>query len=87
MIHDLWQTAQSIPQYKNKTALVVSTDHGRGDGREGWKSHSATLPGSDKIWIAVIGLGIEPGHKRGHCTLRLHDDFKILSRVNMARDW
>lgn len=54
-IRTLWETAQSLPQYANKTSLVITTDHGRGDGREGWKSHGVDHPGSDRIWIAVLG--------------------------------
>ena len=58
-IFKLWQLIQSSDQYRNKTALIVSTDHGRGDGKEGWKNHNDQWPGSDKIWIAVMGPGIE----------------------------
>ena len=54
-VRRLWETAQSLPQYNGKTSLVITTDHGRGDGREGWKSHSAEIPGSDRMWIAVMG--------------------------------
>jgi hypothetical protein len=54
-IRTLWETAQSLPFYANKTSLVITTDHGRGDGREGWKSHGTEYPGSDRIWIAVMG--------------------------------
>src|SRR5262249_38450437 len=28
-----WQTIQSMPQYRDKTTLLVSTDHGRGSTR------------------------------------------------------
>ncbi len=59
LIHELWQLIQTIETYKNKTALVLSTDHGRGDGREGWKNHNDEWPGSDKIWIAMVGPGIK----------------------------
>ena len=58
MIRELWQTAQSMDQYRGKTALVLTTDHGRGDGRESWKSHSTDIPGCDRIWIAVLAPGI-----------------------------
>ena len=54
-IRQLWEAAQQIDQYKGSTTLILTTDHGRGDGREGWKSHSATLPGSDRMWFAVMG--------------------------------
>lgn len=54
-IRQLWEMVQSIPQYKDKTTLIVTTDHGRGDGRNEWKSHSANIPGCEAIWIAMIG--------------------------------
>jgi hypothetical protein len=54
-IRQLWETIQSIPQYKDNTTLIVTTDHGRGEGRTQWKSHSSNIPGCEAIWIAVIG--------------------------------
>src|SRR5262249_37128868 len=29
-IADLWKTMQAMPEYKDKTSLVLTTDHGRG---------------------------------------------------------
>ncbi|MEM7478583.1 MAG: hypothetical protein AAF483_26670 [Planctomycetota bacterium] len=57
-IRRLWLETQSIKEYRNKTAFLITTDHGRGDGREGWKSHSKDLPGSESIWMAAFGAGI-----------------------------
>jgi hypothetical protein len=54
-IRRLWEQMQSMQQYAQKTSLVIATDHGRGDTREGWKNHSAQLPGSEYIWIAAMG--------------------------------
>lgn len=54
----LWEFLQSSDVYKGKTALLITTDHGRGDGKEGWKNHSVDLPGSERIWSAVIGPGV-----------------------------
>ena len=59
-IRQLWEQAQSMDEYRDKTALVITTDHGRGDGREGWKNHSTDLAGSERIWIAVMGPGVAP---------------------------
>jgi hypothetical protein len=36
---DLWQQVQSIPEYRNSTTLIVSTDHGRGSGPVEWQEH------------------------------------------------
>jgi len=59
-IRRLWETAQSLPDYKGRTALVITTDHGRGMTGADWPSHGAKTPGSDKIWIAVLGPGVPP---------------------------
>ncbi len=58
-IRQFWELTQQLEQYRNKTAFVITTDHGRGDGREGWKSHGSDLPGSDQIWIAVLGPNVD----------------------------
>jgi hypothetical protein len=31
MIADLWNTVQAMPQYRGKTTLLITADHGRGD--------------------------------------------------------
>ena len=59
-VRQLWDTAQSLPEYANRTALVVSTDHGRGDQAKDWTSHGRDVPVADRIWIAVMGPGV-PG--------------------------
>jgi hypothetical protein len=59
-IRRLWETLQSIEQYAGKTSLVLTTDHGRGDTRDGWKSHGKDIPGSDRIWMAVMGPDTPP---------------------------
>jgi hypothetical protein len=59
LIRQLWETAQRLPAYKNRTAFLVATDHGRGDGREGWKNHGDSLPGSERIWVVAFGAGVK----------------------------
>ncbi len=56
MIGDLWRTLQSIPQYKDKTTLIITCDHGRGDRvKDEWKDHGTNIGDSGGIWIAVMG--------------------------------
>ena len=54
-IAELWQQLQSIPEYKGTTTLIFTADHGRGKGRHDWIDHSVKQPGSDEIWVAVMG--------------------------------
>lgn len=53
-LRQLWVTLQSLPEYAGKTSLVLTTDHGRGDTRVDWKSHSADIDGCEAIWIALL---------------------------------
>jgi hypothetical protein len=55
-IKQLWTFVQSDPQYKNKTALFITTDHGRGDAvKTEWTSHGSSISGAHQIWFAVMG--------------------------------
>lgn len=55
-IEEIWNYIQSTPQYKNKTTLLITTDHGRGDkDKSKWTSHGADIIGADEIWFAVMG--------------------------------
>ena len=54
-LRTLWNTVQSLPEYRNKTTMIVTTDHGRGNAPDEWKSHGEKIGGSDRIWIAIIG--------------------------------
>jgi hypothetical protein len=51
----LWDTVQSLPDYRGTTSLIVTTDHGRGNAPLEWKSHGAKINGSERIWIGVLG--------------------------------
>lgn len=51
----LWNKLQSIDQYRDKTTMIVTTDHGRGLTGDDWTSHDNTIPGSEDIWIGIIG--------------------------------
>ena len=56
MIADLWNYIQSAPQYKNKTTLIISCDHGRGDAvKDDWRHHGKKIEEAGEIWIAAIG--------------------------------
>ena len=55
-ISDLWDHLQSDIFYKNKTTLLITTDHGRGNSPKWkWKGHGSDYNGSEYIWIAALG--------------------------------
>jgi hypothetical protein len=61
----LWETVQSMPEYRGKTTIVFSPDHGRGEGLDSWKDHGPSaahpekkwpgLPESKRIWMVFMG--------------------------------
>ncbi len=55
MIADLWSTLQSIKQYRDKTTLIITCDHGRGDKIKDEWTHHGGLIDSGGTWIAIIG--------------------------------
>jgi hypothetical protein len=62
----LWETLQSMPQYRGKTSLVFSPDHGRGDAPVEWKNHGKKVPRSEYIWIGCIGPDTPPLGERAN---------------------
>jgi hypothetical protein len=58
---ELWETMQSMPEYRDKTTFIITTDHGRGSGLVDWKEHGRVeQPGSENVWMAVIGPDTPP---------------------------
>jgi len=53
-VRELWETVQGMKEYRGKTSLIFSPDHGRGEGPE-WKSHGEKVPISKSIWMAFLG--------------------------------
>ncbi|MEO6851681.1 MAG: alkaline phosphatase family protein, partial [Mucilaginibacter sp.] len=55
-LQELWQYIQTDPVYKNKTTLIITCDHGRGDeSPDAWRNHGFWIKHSEQTWVAVIG--------------------------------
>ncbi|MBL4676715.1 MAG: alkaline phosphatase family protein [Mucilaginibacter sp.] len=55
-IKTLWEMVQADPFYKDKTTLLITCDHGRGEmPLDTWRSHGADIKGAEQTWFAVIG--------------------------------
>jgi len=52
---DIWDWIQSDENYRDKTTLIVTTDHGRGGGRNSWRKHGIGRPGSNHTWFMIMG--------------------------------
>jgi hypothetical protein len=56
MMEDLWNYIQSEPHYKDKTTLIITCDHGRGDrDKNNWRHHGQKIDEAGEIWLAAIG--------------------------------
>ncbi|HQQ96855.1 MAG TPA: alkaline phosphatase family protein [Cyclobacteriaceae bacterium] len=60
LLAELWSYVQSTPKYKDKTTLIITTDHGRGTTQEGWKHHGSKVEEADQIWMAFLGPDTRP---------------------------
>ncbi len=66
-IRELWQALQSMPQYRDKTTLLITADHGRGSGPKGWRDHGEKVEGAEYIWLAALGPDTPALGERTHC--------------------
>ena len=56
MIASIWDLAQSMPEYKDKTTIMIACDHGRGAKIKGtWTDHGPRIPESGEIFILAMG--------------------------------
>ncbi|MEP7233013.1 MAG: hypothetical protein ABI691_22325 [Ginsengibacter sp.] len=60
MIQQLWYYIQSTPEYKDKSTLIITTDHGRGKKKNKWTDHDVLVKGSGDTWIAIMGPDTSP---------------------------
>jgi hypothetical protein len=73
-IKQIWEFVQSDPQYKNKTALLITTDHGRGDiKKEEWTDHGSGVQDAYQIWFAAMGPNISPSGEQKN-NVQLYQD-------------
>ena len=66
-IRRLWETVQSLPEYRESTTFIILTDHGRGSGPHDWRNHGEKVMGAENIWLAVLGPDTPPLGERSNC--------------------
>ena len=56
---ELWEYLQQDKLYKEKTLILIATDHGRGDKvKHQWTSHGRGVEGAEETWFALLGPGV-----------------------------
>lgn len=58
-LESLWGALQALPEYRGRTSLLVTTDHGRGTGPD-WRHHNAKHAEAGRIWVAAMGPRVAP---------------------------
>lgn len=58
MLRELWHAIEADPVLRGRTALVLSTDHGRGRTPSDWTSHGKDVTGAEHIWVFAVGAGV-----------------------------
>ncbi|HEU4993455.1 MAG TPA: hypothetical protein VFT29_01475 [Gemmatimonadaceae bacterium] len=53
-LRELWSFVQSDSVYRDRTTMIVTTDHGRGR-TDNWTDHGRDVRGAEEWWVAVIG--------------------------------
>jgi hypothetical protein len=49
-IKSLVNTLEQLGEYGRRTTLIITTDHGRGEGND-WNEHGSGYPGSKYVWL------------------------------------
>jgi hypothetical protein len=57
-----------MPEYKDKTTLIVLPDHGRGEGPL-WTSHGEKIAPARQTWMAFLGPDTAPTGEQGKGTV------------------
>ncbi|MBI3698450.1 MAG: hypothetical protein HY238_26870 [Acidobacteria bacterium] len=83
----LWQTLQSMDEYRDRTTLLISADHGRGSQLSDWFDHGAQINGAEHIWMAALGPDTPPqGEATNTATVHQRDISATLLDL-LGLDW
>ena len=66
---DLWRTIQEMPEYKDKTTLILTCDHGRGSTPVDWTDHGQKVPGK---FAGIYNVPLTKMKHRLSCDFHLH---------------
>jgi hypothetical protein len=63
LVHGLWQHAQSLPEYRARTTLIVVPEMGRdGDpSGNGFQNHRSGDESCRRLWLLAVGAGVPRG--------------------------
>ena len=53
-LKELWTWLQAQPDYRGRTHLLITTDHGRGNSASDWRNHGEKIAGAEHVWMAFV---------------------------------
>lgn len=69
-LKQLWTWLQSQPEYRGRTHMLITTDHGRGRTPKDWKDHGKDVAGASETWMAFVSPAMSRrGEWRDHAAL------------------
>lgn len=69
-LRQLWEWLQSQPEYRGRTHMLITTDHGRGRTPKDWKDHGKDVTGASETWMAFASPAMpRRGEWTGHAPL------------------
>lgn len=67
---ELWGRLQADAEYRDRTTIVLTVDHGRGRTPKDWTSHGADVAGADEMWLGCFGGRVTArGELRDHAPI------------------
>ena len=86
-VRELWETLQAMPEYRGRTTLILTTDHGRGGGEESWKHHDWNVEGAQDMWIGVLGPDTPALGARANAPAVSQSQIAATAAELLGRDW
>ncbi len=86
-LQELWTWLENQPDYRGRTHVLITTDHGRGHTPADWRDHGAKIAGADGTWIAFASPAMAArGSWNNHPPLATNQVAATIARW-MGVDW
>lgn len=87
ILKTLWMWLESQAEYRGRTSVLITTDHGRGRGAQDWRSHGVKYAGSEATWMAFVSpSAARRGEWRAHAPIEADQVAATLVQW-MGIDW